>query len=61
MSVFLSHLPPLYLGISVQICLEIMTSTWSLGMTISLEGATCLSRLGRLSLDSTALDLATLR
>ena len=61
MSVLQSHLPPFYLGISVHIYLEVTPSTWGLGMVISLEGTTCLSRLGRSTLGSTALDLVTLK
>ena len=61
MLVLQSHLPPLYLGINVHICLEVMTSTWGLGIVISLEGTTCLSRLGHSALGSTALDLANLK
>ena len=60
-SVLQSHLPPLYLGISVQVCLEITTSTWGFFMMISLEGAACLSRLGRSSLASIALDPVALK
>ena len=60
-SVLQSHLPSFYLRISVEIYLETMTSTWGLGMMISLEGTTCLSRLGRVSLASFALDLVAFR
>ena len=61
MSVLQSHLPLLYLHFRVQICLEIMTSTCGLSMTISTEQMTCLSRSGRPFLGLLALDLVALR
>ena len=56
-----SHLPLLYLGIRMQIRLEIKTSNWALSMTISLEQTTCFSRSGRPFLGSLVLDLVALR
>ena len=61
MSVLQSHLPTLYLRISVHICVEVTTLTWSLDKAISLKGTTYLSHLGCSALSSTALDLATLK
>ena len=61
MSVLQSHLTRHYLGISVQIYLEITTSTLDLDMAISFGRSTCLSRSGRSSVGLHLSDLVALR